>query len=72
MGSPGQTSAQITFKVNTVLREKIEKERELAGGTLAEFMNDAVKHYINYLEQRRYDEMRYAEFMSGKSDNEDD
>jgi len=68
MGSPGQTSVQITFKVNMTLREKIEKERELTGGTLAEFMNDAVKHYIDYLEQRRYDEMRYAEFVKKVQD----
>lgn len=63
MGSPGQSSVQITFKVNEVLREKIEKERALSGGTLAEFMNDAVKFYIDHLEEKRYDEMRYREFI---------
>ncbi len=64
MGAPGQSSVQITFKVNKTLREKIEKERELSGGTLAEFMNDAVKFYIDHLEQRRYDEVKYREYLA--------
>ena len=63
MGAPGQSSSQITFKVNKVLREKIERERELSGGTLAEFMNDAVKFYIDHLEQRRHDEMKYRQYL---------
>lgn len=63
MGSPGQNSVQITFKVNRVLRDKIEKERELNGGTLSEFLNDAVKFYIDYLERKRYDEMQYQQSM---------
>lgn len=46
------------------MREKIEKERELSGGTLAEFMNDAVKFYIDHLEQRRYDEVKYREYLA--------
>lgn len=61
MGSAGQKSVQITFKVNYVLREKIEKERQLSGGTLAEFMNDAVKFYINHLEEKRYSEALYMQ-----------
>lgn len=60
MGSAGQSSVQITFKVNSVLREKIDREREYTGGTLSEFINDAVKHYIDHLEQKRIDEARYA------------
>lgn len=60
MGSAGQSSVQITFKVNSVLREKIDREREFTGGTLSEFINDAVKHYIDHLEQKRIDEARYA------------
>lgn len=63
MGAPGQSSVQITFKVNKTLRDRIERERELSGGTLAEFMNDAVKFYINHLEQRRYEESRYKEYL---------
>ena len=62
MGSPGQSSVQITFKVNKNLREKIERERELSGGTLSEFLNDAVKHYINYLEDKRYNEIKYLKY----------
>lgn len=60
MGSPGQSSVQITFKVNAVTREKIDREREFTGGTLSEFLNDAVKHYIDYLEQKRIDEIKYS------------
>jgi len=60
MGSPGQSSVQITFKVNAVVREKIDREREYTGGTLSEFLNDAVKHYIDYLEQKRIDEIKYG------------
>jgi hypothetical protein len=72
MGSPGQTSVQITFKVNTTLRDKIEKERRLSGGTLAEFMNDAVKFYINHLEEKRYNEAtfeKYIQLLSEKNDS---
>ena len=45
------------------MRDKIEKERELNGGTLSEFLNDAVKFYIDYLERKRYDEMQYQQSM---------
>lgn len=64
MGSPGQTSAQITFKVNPKLRGKIDEERKMAGGTLAEFINDAVKFYINYLEDKRLTEWKMANEVS--------
>lgn len=71
MGSPGQSSIQITFKVNRSLRDKIEKEREVTGGTLAEFMNDAVKYYIDHLEEKRYDEMRYQEYVEKRKKKSD-
>lgn len=70
MGSPGQSSIQITFKVNKHLREKIEREREMNGGTLAEFLNDAVKFYIDHLEQRRHDEMRYHQYLEKLQQND--
>lgn len=57
MGAPGQSSVQITFKVNKQLKEKIDREREINGGTTAEFMNDAVKFYIDHLEERRYQQV---------------
>jgi len=53
VGTPGQKSVQIGFKVNERLKERIDQERELHGGTLAEFLNEAVKHYIGYLENKR-------------------
>lgn len=67
MGAPGQSSVQLTFKVNKVLREKIEREQNMSGGTMAEFLNDAVKFYINYLEERRYHEVQYQEYLKERN-----
>ena len=64
MGSTGQKSVQISFKVNQALRDRIEAERKVSGGTTAEFLNDAVKFYLNYLEDRRISEWK----MAGKHD----
>ncbi len=72
MGSPGQKSVQISFKVNEVLREKIEYERNLTGGTLAEFLNDAVKYYINYLENKRFNENDYREYIQNRNAQADE
>ena len=55
VGAPGQKSEQITFKVYPELRDKISKEVERRRSTLAEFINDAVKHYVEYLENKRID-----------------
>ena len=53
MGTSNQMSVQLTFKVNPVLRQRIDEEQKLHGGTLSEFLNDAVKFYCNHLEERR-------------------
>ena len=43
----------------------------MTGGTLAEFMNDAVKYYIDHLEEKRYDEMRYQEYVEKRKKKSD-
>jgi len=46
-------NVQFGFKTTTELAKKIEKEREIDGVSLAGFINDALKHYIDYRENRR-------------------
>jgi len=69
MGTRGQTSVQICFKVNKQLKEKIDREIEATDGTQAEFMNDAVKFYIDYLENKRLELWRMEK---EKAESEED
>ena len=64
MGAPGQKSVQLGFKVNERLKDRIDREREMQGGTLAEFLNEAVKFYIDYLENKRLEEWKMSKEMS--------
>lgn len=34
---------------------------------MAEFLNDAVKFYINYLEERRYHEEQYQKYLKERN-----
>ena len=52
MGAPGQKSVLISFKVNMGLKARIDAEREYVGGTQAEFLNDAVKFYVEHLQSK--------------------
>ena len=53
MGRKGQKSIQVSFKVYTGLKDRMDKEVELSGNTQAGFLNEAVKFYIDYLENKR-------------------
>lgn len=53
MGKKGQRSVQIGFKVNERLKERIDESVDECGGTLTEFLNDAVKFYLNFLDERK-------------------
>ncbi len=53
MGSPGQTSVQICVKVNPSLKGRMDRAMGFTGGTATEFVNDALKFYINYIEDHK-------------------
>lgn len=53
MGSPGQTSVQLCVKVNPSLKGRMDRAMEFTGGTASEFVNDALKFYINYIEDNK-------------------
>jgi hypothetical protein len=72
MGVAGQTSVQISVKISTVLRKRLEEERILQGETIAEVVNDALKFYLDYREKRRieycqnYEMMKKLEMIAAK------
>lgn len=51
--SSGRRVIQIGFKTTIKMAEQIEEECEMDGTSRAEFLNDAVKYYINYRETKR-------------------
>lgn len=53
MGSPGQTSVQLCVKVNPSLKGRMDRAMGFTGGTASEFVNDALKFYINYIEDNK-------------------
>ncbi len=53
MGSPGQSSVQICVKVNPSLKGRMDRAMSFTGGTASEFVNDALKFYINYIEDHK-------------------
>ena len=53
MGTPGQTSVQICVKVNPSLKGRMERAMGFTGGTTTEFVSDALKFYINYIEDHK-------------------
>ena len=53
MGRKGQKSVQFGFKTTEELARKMEEERIIDDTTLAAFINDAIKHYIDYRENKR-------------------
>ena len=53
MGSPGQTSVQICVKVNPSLKGRMDRAMGFTGGTATEVVNDALKFYINYIEDHK-------------------
>ncbi len=63
MGVAGQTSVQISVKISTVLRKRLEEERILQGETIAEVVNDALKFYFDYREKRRIEYCQNYEMM---------
>ncbi len=63
MGTAGQTSVQISVKISTVLRKRLDEERSLQGETIAELVNDALKFYLDYREKRRIEYCQNYEMM---------
>jgi len=53
VGAKGQKSIQLGFKVTEELARKMEEERKIDHTTRAAFINDAIKHYIDYRENKR-------------------
>lgn len=53
MGTPGQSSVQICVKVNPALKGRMDRAMGFTGGTASEFVNDALKFYINYIEDHK-------------------
>ncbi len=53
MGIPGQSSVQICVKVNPSLKGRMDRAMSFTGGTASEFVNDALKFYINYIEDHK-------------------
>ncbi len=53
MGTPGQSSVQICVKVNPSLKGRMDRAMSFTGGTASEFVNDALKFYINYIEDHK-------------------
>ena len=61
----GHVTNQISFKINLKLRERIDSEVDLSKCTQAEFLNDAVKFYLDYLENKRLELWRMEKEKSG-------
>lgn len=53
VGRKGQRSVQFGFKTTEEIARKMEEERKIDDTTLAGFINDAIKHYIDYRENKR-------------------
>jgi hypothetical protein len=53
VGRKGQKSVQFGFKTTEEIAKKMEEERAIDETTLAGFINDAIKHYIDYRENKR-------------------
>jgi len=49
----GLKSVQFGFKTTEEIAKKMEEERAVDGTTIAGFINDAIKHYIDYRENKR-------------------
>jgi hypothetical protein len=60
----GQKTVQFGFKTTEELARKMEKERKIDDTTIAGFINDALKHYIDYRENRRIELWKMEKEMS--------
>ena len=69
MGRKGQKSVQFGFKVTEELARKIEEERKIDDTTLAGFVNDAIKHYIDYRENKRIELWKMQKEIENGSEN---
>jgi len=49
----GSKSVQFGFKTTEMLANKMEKERAIDETTIAGFINDAIKFYIDHRENKR-------------------
>lgn len=66
MARKGQKSVQFGFKVTEALAEKMERERAIDDTTIAGFINDAIKFYINQRENKRLEMWRMEKDLAGE------